>query len=230
MSVEMQNKTVAEQEKSREIEETPISCKWCGGETHHVGSHFIGKKCSGIPKEHEGKTPNELMKIYVAAFPEAPTMFAAAAKRLKEHQAKKKEEPAAVHVGYAGFEDYMVEKVAVHEILGLDADLLKTASGEPLRITVNINKPFPEFVPKANPDYVFGDIELLKDVLMMIEMRIPGYLWGHAGTGKSTLPTQLCARLNCPIIRAQHTASTEELPRQILCVGGGRQHLAAGAG
>ena len=65
MSVEMQNKTVAEQEKSREIEETPISCKWCGGETHHVGSHFIGKKCSGIPKEHEGKTPNELMKIYV---------------------------------------------------------------------------------------------------------------------------------------------------------------------
>jgi hypothetical protein len=42
-----------------------------------------------------------------------------------------------------------------------------------LRITVNINKPFPEFVPKANPDYVFGDIELLKDVLMMIEMRIP---------------------------------------------------------
>ena len=75
MSVEMQNKTVAEQEKSREIEETPISCKWCGGETHHVGSHFIGKKCSGIPKEHEDKTPNELMKIYVAAFPEARLQF-----------------------------------------------------------------------------------------------------------------------------------------------------------
>ena len=202
MSVELQNKTVAEQEKSREIEEKPILCKWCGGETHHVGSHFIGKKCSSIPKEHENKTPNELMKIYVAAFPEAPTMSAAAAKRLKEHQVKKKEEPSVTHVGYAGFEDYMVEKVAVHEILGLDADLLKTASGEPLRITVNINKPFPEFVPKANPDYVFGDIELLKDVLMMIEMRIPGYLWGHAGTGKSTLPTQLCARLNRPIIRS----------------------------
>jgi cobaltochelatase CobS len=89
MSVEMQNKTVAEQEKSREIEK-PISCKWCGGETHHVGSHLLAKKCSGIPKEHEDKTPNELMKIYVAAFPEAPTMSAAAIKRLKEHQAKKK--------------------------------------------------------------------------------------------------------------------------------------------
>ena len=48
MSVELQNKTVAEQEKSREIEEKPISCKWCGGETHHVGSHFIGKKCSSM--------------------------------------------------------------------------------------------------------------------------------------------------------------------------------------
>jgi ABC-type phosphate transport system ATPase subunit len=78
-------------------------------------------------------------------------------------------------------------------------------------------------VPKAKPDYVFGDIDLLKDVLMMIEMRIPGYLWGHAGTGKSTLPTQLCARLNRPIIRAQHTASTEEshICGQILVRGGG---------
>jgi hypothetical protein len=36
------------------------------------------------------------MKIYVAAFPEAPTMSAAAAKRLKEHQVKKKEEPSAL--------------------------------------------------------------------------------------------------------------------------------------
>ena len=45
---------------------------------------------------------------------------------------------------------------------------------------------------------------------MMLELGIPGYLWGHAGTGKSSLPTQLCALLNRPLIRAQHTASMEE--------------------
>ncbi|APM29161.1 AAA family ATPase [Klebsiella michiganensis] len=191
-------------------DEKPISCKWCEGDTHHVGSHFIRKKCSAIPTEHKGKTPEELIRAYVAQFPEAPTMSAAAAKKLKEKEAEKKSVKEAAVVGYAGFEDYMVEKVAVHEVMGLDPELLMSASGEPLRITVNINKPFPEFVPKAKSDYVFGDIDLLKDVLMMIEMGMPGYLWGHAGTGKSTLPTQICARLNRPIIRSQHTASTEE--------------------
>lgn len=191
-------------------DEKPILCKWCEGDTHHVGSHFIRKKCSAIPTEHKGKTPEELIRAYVAQFPEAPTMSAAAAKKLKEKEAEKKSVKEAAVVGYAGFEDYMVEKVAVHEVMGLDPELLMSASGEPLRITVNINKPFPEFVPKAKPDYVFGDIDLLKDVLMMIEMGMPGYLWGHAGTGKSTLPTQICARLNRPIIRSQHTASTEE--------------------
>lgn len=55
MSVEMQNKTVAEQEKSREIEETPISCKWCGGETHHVGSHFIGKNALASRKNTKAR-------------------------------------------------------------------------------------------------------------------------------------------------------------------------------
>lgn len=191
------------------LDEKPILCKWCGGDTHHVGSHFIRKKCNAIPEEHKGKTPEELIRAYVAQFPEAPTMSPAAAKKLKEAEKKSVKETTAV-VGYAGFEDYMVEKVAVHEVMGLDPELLKSASGEPLRITVNINKPFPEFIPKVKDDYVFGDIDLLKDVLMMIEMGMPGYLWGHAGTGKSTLPTQICARLNRPIIRSQHTASTEE--------------------
>ena len=193
--------------------DSPIRCEWCKGETHHIGSHFIRKKCTEIPEEHREKQPPELMKIYTSAFPEAPTMSAAAAKKLKESEEAKKAAKLAkpeVHVGYAGVEDYMIEKVAAHEVLGIKPSLLLTASGEPLRISVNINKPFPELVPAVKDDYVFSDIDLVKDVLMMIEMRMPGYLWGHAGTGKSTLPTQLCARLNRPIIRAQHTASTEE--------------------
>ncbi|HHT4259206.1 TPA: AAA family ATPase [Klebsiella variicola] len=183
---------------------------WCNGDTHHIGSHFSLKKCSAIPATHKDKTPEEIARVYMSEFPDAPTMSAAAAARLKEKREQNKLKDKAKAVGYAGFEEYLLEKVAVHEVLGIDPELVKTSSGEPLRITVNINKPFPEFVPKVNPDYVFGDIDLLKDVLMMIEMRIPGYLWGHAGTGKSTLPTQLCARLNRPIIRSQHTASTEE--------------------
>lgn len=77
-------------------------------------------------------------------------------------------------------------------------------------VSVNVNTPFPEFVPEVKKGYVYGDFELIKDIFMMLELGIPGYLWGHAGTGKSSLPTQLCALLNRPLIRAQHTASMEE--------------------
>jgi cobaltochelatase CobS len=54
--------------------------QWCEGETHHVGSHFIRKNAAPFRLSTKTKRWNELMKIYVAAFPEAPTMSAAAAK------------------------------------------------------------------------------------------------------------------------------------------------------
>ena len=135
---------------------------------------------------------------------------------IKTIQARKQEIQAAeskaptVKVGYIGTEEYKVEMVAAHELLGVDLKNLSTALNQPLKVSVNVNTPFPEFVPVAKDNYVYGDFELIKDVLMMMELGIPGYLWGHAGTGKTSLPTQLCALMNRPVIRSQHTASTEE--------------------
>ncbi|UMX71204.1 AAA family ATPase [Klebsiella pneumoniae] len=44
----------------------------------------------------------------------------------------------------------------------------------------------------------------------MMEIGIPRLSVGHAGTGKTFPANPACALLNRPVIRSQHTASTEE--------------------
>ncbi|EOC0083279.1 AAA family ATPase [Cronobacter sakazakii] len=199
-----------------QVQDTPaketITCHWCSCEFHHLKSHLQGK-CTGIPDEHKSSTVEDIIAAYTTQFTDAPTISPLAIKTI---QARKQEIQAAeckaqtVKVGYIGTEEYKVEMVAAHELLGVDLKNLSTALNQPLKVSVNVNTPFPEFVPVAKDNYVYGDFELIKDVLMMMELGIPGYLWGHAGTGKTSLPTQLCALMNRPVIRSQHTASTEE--------------------
>lgn len=124
--------------------------------------------------------------------------------------------------GYTASTEYRTERAALNEILGLPSGSLTNAMGNPIVTDVFLNRPFPEFVPEVNKSYMFSDTELIKDVLMCFTTGMPAYLWGHAGTGKSSMPTQLAARLNRPIMRAQHTASTEEshITGQILAKGG----------
>lgn len=199
-----------------QVQDTPaketITCHWCSCEFHHLKSH-LQSKCTGIPEEHKNSAVEDIIAAYTTQFPDAPTISPLAIKTI---QARKQEIQAAetkaptVKVGYIGTEEYKVEMVAAHELLGVDLKNLSTALNQPLKVSVNVNTPFPEFVPVAKDNYVYGDFELIKDVLMMMELGIPGYLWGHAGTGKTSLPTQLCALMNRPVIRSQHTASTEE--------------------
>ena len=66
-----------------------------------------------------------------------------------------------------------------------------------------------DLVPAVDENYIF-DPELLRNVSMGFELNFPVYLWGHAGTGKSSLLEQICAHTNRPYMRIQHTANTEE--------------------
>jgi cobaltochelatase CobS len=65
------------------------------------------------------------------------------------------------------------------------------------------------YIPQIDHAYHFN-ADLVKDIGMAIEMNLVLLLWGHAGTGKSTVIEQFCARTNRPFRRIQHTASTEE--------------------
>ena len=64
-------------------------------------------------------------------------------------------------------------------------------------------------VPDVNDGYVFMP-EGLKDLVMAIQLNIPTLVWGYHGSGKTTEVEQVCARLNRPMLRVQHTDTTEE--------------------
>ena len=187
-----------------------IICKWCGKSFHHLKSHISMGRCEGIPESAKGLDVDEVVKMYTAEFPEEPTLSRTALAKLKEKRAEKhtgegKVAEISTHPGYVGSVEYKTELVAAHELLGVTLKELGTPRGKPLQVTVNVNSPYPEFVPEAKKGYVYGDFDLIKDIFMMLEIGIPGYLWGHAGTGKSSLPTQLCALLNRPLIREAHS-------------------------
>lgn len=198
-----------------------IQCKWCGCDIHYVRAH-LGSVCTGVPEQHKELKIEALYQAYSDQFPDSPKLSPTVAEMLRQRAAAKEEVAPSnvegkseVTVGlhthvYAGVEEFKTELVAAHELMGVELKQLCTPTHKPLQVSVNINAPYPEFIPVAKKGYVFGDFELVKDVLMMLEAGIPGYLWGHAGTGKTSLPTQLCALMNRPVVRSQHTASTEE--------------------
>ncbi|KLV10246.1 porphyrin biosynthesis protein [Photobacterium ganghwense] len=204
------------------LAESKISCRLCGELTHAIKPH--------LEREHEGWGDIEK---YKAEFPEAPTLSEYALHMIRQKEAlrgaatqaperkseTKKSEMATTSAateekvvpihGHIGETEYRTEKVALHEALGLPLKALQSSTGKPIMMTAFLNSPFPEFFPKRTSGYVFQP-EVTKDAAMAIELGMPAYFWGHAGTGKTSLSTQICAALNRPLIRAQHTGSTEE--------------------
>lgn len=85
------------------------------------------------------------------------------------------------------------------------------ADGNPIGVTV-LTDPSPElaaWLAPKDPNYIFN-IELLRSVMIAFELNMPLLLWGYHGTGKTTVAEQYCAHTNRPVIRVQHTISTEE--------------------
>ncbi|WP_053067884.1 AAA family ATPase [Xenorhabdus khoisanae] len=220
---------------SKEADEKKIAaihCALCGKPDVMMKRHFTPKDgvylCSKHPinEDDTPMSPDDALAEYKRLYPNMQTISPSALDAWRKKQEEKLAEESTkvtmstttsesdakitpIH-GHVGVTEYRTERVAINEVLGLPAERLCNALGKPIVTDVFINRPFPEFVPEAKDSYVFNDIELIKDVLMMFTTGMPGYLWGHAGTGKSSLPTQIAARLGRPLIRSQHTASTEE--------------------
>ncbi|HDJ1985013.1 TPA: porphyrin biosynthesis protein, partial [Salmonella enterica subsp. enterica serovar Concord] len=146
-----------------------IICKWCGKSFHHLKSHISMGRCEGIPESAKGLDVDEVVKMYTAEFPEEPTLSRTALAKLKEKRAEKhtgegKVAEISTHPGYVGTVEYKTELVAAHELLGVTLKELGTPRGKPLQVTVNVNSPYPEFVPEAKKGYVYGDFDLIKDI------------------------------------------------------------------
>ena len=203
--------------------EEKIVCRICGTAVHAVKQH--------LTKAHADK--GWTLDDYKEKYPDAPTLSAYALRVINSANRKKATETATPAVApvvesvisdkaeekamitttankqVEGSLEFITEKVALHEVLEMPLSDLKSAMGRPIMITAFINTPFPEYCRDPMKDYVF-DSELAIDTAMAIEMNMPIYLWGHAGTGKTSLLMELCSRINKPFTRVQHTGSTEE--------------------
>lgn len=105
-----------------------------------------------------------------------------------------------------------IEKRPFHEVFELgEARAARRADGQPIMIdTVTEYTPETQgFLEAKDPNYIFN-IDLLKKVMVAMQLNIPLLLWGFHGTGKTTIAEQFCAHTGRPSIRAQHTISTEE--------------------
>lgn len=185
---------------------TQIACKICGANVHAIHLH--------LNSDH----PEVSKEEYEAKFPGAP-MFSQVALDAIEQRRKAKAAAAAASapavsqqtLTSAAVEQAVPTKVAFHELFGLGRNPA-TISASGKDIMISVCAPLPEhlsMIPDKDENYVFN-IDILKTLLMGIEMRFPTYLWGHAGVGKTTIFEQIAAYTKRPYFRVQHTANMEE--------------------
>lgn len=181
-----------------------IDCKICGAQVHAIETH--------LKNDHAGITLAE----YQATYPDAPVLSELAKQKISEAMERNKAKHAAPPLGTTVYLKQAINTVfSLGEIAGT-----KNARGEDMKVLVNSGDRH-ELVPDIEPEYVY-ELETLKNVLMAIELNEPLMIWGHTGTGKTTILEQVFARTGRPCIRVQHTVNMEErdITGQMLAKGG----------
>lgn len=182
-------------------EEVKITCAICGAKTHSIQLHLQRDHAGSMTlAEYKNKYPGEPVLSKLAEQKIAEKAAAAAAAAAKSSVSSESEE-----IGY------VTRMQPFHTLFGLPKGKASlSARGEAIQITVvQPSTEFADMVPDIDPNYVFN-IDVLKTLLLGIELRIPVYLWGHAGTGKTTIYEQIAARTGRAMLRVQHTANMEE--------------------
>lgn len=177
-----------------------IKCEICGASVHAIALHL---------KEHH---KDVTIEQYEAIHKDAPLMSPYAAHLLVERRKQKDALSSAAAI--SAVETKIVETAIkpLYEVFGLGKKCkaaFRERDGEPLMVEVSGSTEWDMQIPEVDECYFF-DVEVLKNMLMGIALNIPTYLWGHSGTGKSSMFEQICARIRRPMIRVQHTGSTEE--------------------
>lgn len=174
-----------------------IACRICFEETHAISLH--------LKKAHVGYS----LDSYRRDFPDAPLLSQQA-----EDAIRKKKDTERTNMATSN-----VQKIKIpgdepsnflHKVFRLgEVDSAKAPSGRPIQIDVLPKHDYQDIVPDADPNQIW-DIEYLKNCLMGIELNVPVYAWGHAGTGKTTAFEQIAHYTNRPCMRVQHTANMME--------------------
>lgn len=188
-----------------------IICHIDGQETHSIHLHI---------KQHYADTWT--IERYREEFPDAPLLSEFAKQRLAASRATAAaaEQPApapamtsiaalSTGVSSANLTQF---KSTLHELFDLgNAAAAMSAKGTPINVTVmgDHDDLAIAYLQEVDRSYVFN-IDLLKKVMVAMELGFPMLLWGFHGTGKTTVVQQACARTKRPAVRVQHTINMQE--------------------
>ncbi|MDE4297055.1 AAA family ATPase [Phaeobacter gallaeciensis] len=156
---------------------------------------------------------------YKEEFPDAP-LLSPYALYIMEKKRKEKEttdaaaQPAAPVAGAAPAlsASLAVTHATFHETFDLGTvPAAMNAAGNPIQIDVmqGHDQEALDYLPDIDTGYVFN-IDLLKKVIIGLQLNMPTYLWGFHGTGKTTILQQASARTKRPFIRVQHSLNMQE--------------------
>jgi len=195
-----------------------------------------GQMVHSIQNHIEKNLPEWTIQRYQEAYPDTPLfspygeMIKQRALKNAEDQRKQREEkerqvadaaPAPVAgtsnnvvVGnFGGKQAELISKVgAMHELFDLGAVPAAMGSkGQPIAVHyyeghTDLNS---LYLPATDAAYVFN-IDLLKKVILALQLNFPMLLWGKHGTGKTTIVAQASARTGRPVMRVQHTMNMQE--------------------
>lgn len=173
-----------------------ITCQACGAEVHDS----IREHLSACPS---GKSIDE----YKEEYPLAPLLTPAKEAKVRAAAEAKKKADAKAEPAKKGEKPKLpVGKKPMTELFGLD---VKSGSGKSINVTVLPDHDHQNLVPDRQLDYIHNE-KVLKLALYALETNTPALLWGHAGTGKTTLWNDICAATNRPLFRVNHTVNMEE--------------------
>jgi cobaltochelatase CobS len=199
-------------ERPRINKNAKIECAICGAKVHHIESHLKDSH----PDYELGRYQNE--------FPQSPLVSPAFEEAQELARQKKLEEARAQHHSLSRILPSTLpgstEKKPLYEVFGLPLDdTMRSAKkknqteGDPIMIDVMVPEKLDQIdqdaIPAQDDGYVFR-AEELKDVVMAIVLNMPALVWGFHGSGKTTLIEQIHARMKRPMLRVQHTDTTEE--------------------
>lgn len=172
-----------------------IKCSICGALIHSIQHH--------LAREHAEIGMS--VAQYQEAYPGAEILSEMAKSKIADHiRARTQTEVAEI-------ETSPTNKVAFHTLFALGSRAATLgSSGAPIMITtIPHSEEYASMIPDIDPNYVWK-LDTLKTLMMALEMRIPAYLWGHSGTGKTSIFEQIAARTGRAFFRVQHTANMEE--------------------
>ncbi len=185
-----------------------IKCAICNAEVHSIELHL------------RDKHPEMSLSEYEATYP-GWAILSETAQRMVEEQRRKRAAAAATTTAPTAEVSTAASAVpaiapgsaatmrkALHEVFNLPQKVASNSKGNPIPVNVLVPDN-PKLVPNIDDNYVY-DPENLKNCLMALELNLPLYVWGHAGTGKTTLIEQIAARTGRMLLRVQHTVNTEE--------------------